>query len=142
MLDFRQSKIEDLGVAALRDKNVCWLDVAMNNAARVSGIQGVRNFDGEGQKGLRRQRVPRDHVLQGHAIQVLHDDECLAILLSDFIDRADVWMIQSGSGLRFALKPSQRQRILRELFGQELQRDEAVKRGVFSLVDHTHPTAA
>ena len=51
-------------------------------------------------------------------------------------------MIQRGSGLRFALKPSQRLGILGEFFGQELQCDEAVKRGVLSLVDHTHPAAA
>ena len=84
----------------------------------------------------------RDHVLQRHAIQVLHDDERLVIFLSDFIDCADVGMIQRGSGLRFALKPSHRLGILGEFFGQELQCDEAVKRGVLCFVNHTHPATA
>ena len=36
----------------------------------------------------------------------------LAVLLADFVDRADVGMVQSGSGLSFALEAVQRLRVL------------------------------
>ena len=42
----RQSEVENLGVPAPRDENVRRLDVAMNNALAVRGIQRVGNFDG------------------------------------------------------------------------------------------------
>jgi hypothetical protein len=38
---FCQTKIENLGVTALADKNVGWVDVAMNDAFRVSGVKSV-----------------------------------------------------------------------------------------------------
>src|SRR5215469_9911769 len=43
--EFGQTEIENFGVAALGHENVCWLDVAMNNALRVRGIESVRNVD-------------------------------------------------------------------------------------------------
>ena len=43
--------------------------------------------------------VARNTVLQGHAVQKLHGDEGLTIVLADFVDGADVGMVQGGSGL-------------------------------------------
>src|SRR5215469_993370 len=81
-------------------------------------------------------------MLQGQAIQKLHHDERLTILLSDFIDCADIRMIKSGSRLRFASKPSQRLGVFGNLVRQEFQGDKSVKSYVLSLVNHTHPPAA
>jgi len=47
-------------------------------------------------------RLAIDDVLQGAAVEKLHGDEALAFLLADFIDGANVWMIQSGSRASFA----------------------------------------
>jgi hypothetical protein len=41
-----QSEIQNLGVSALGNEDVCGLDVAMHYAFRVRGIQGIGNFDG------------------------------------------------------------------------------------------------
>ena len=51
-------------------------------------------------------------------------------------------MIQSGSGLRLALKTRQRLRIFGNRIGQKLQGDKSSKREVFGFVDDTHPAAA
>ena len=63
-------------------------------------------------------------------------------LLPDFMDRADVGMIQSGSSLRFALEAAQRLWIFGDLVGQEFQGDKAVQLQVLGLVNHAHPAAA
>ena len=64
------------------------------------------------------------------------------VVLSDFVDGADVGMVQGRSGLGFALETVERLAILGQVFGQELQRDEAAQGCVFGFVDDTHPAAA
>ena len=81
-------------------------------------------------------------MLQRHAVQILHDDERLPVLLADFVDGADVGMVQGGGCLCFALKTGQGLRVLGNIIGQKLQRDEAAEAWVLGLVDHTHAAAA
>ncbi len=68
-----------------------------------------------------------------------HDDEAQAAVLSNFVDGADVGMVQSGSGASFTAKTFQGLRVVRDIVGQELQRDEAAERGVLGAVDDTIP---
>jgi hypothetical protein len=75
----------------------------------------------------------------GIGIQKLHGDEGLAALFVDFVDRADVEMVQRRCGLGFALKPAQRRVRSRRLRGAEIFR--AAKR--WSLIDSAcgpHPS--
>jgi len=48
-------------------------------------------------------------------------------------------MVQSGSGASFTAKTFQGLRVVRDIVGQELQRDEAAERGVLGAVDDTIP---
>jgi len=43
-------------------------------------------------------------MFQCDAIQKLHDDERLAVMAANLMDRADVGMVQRGGGLRLALQ--------------------------------------
>ena len=61
---------------------------------------------------------------------------------ADFVYGADVGMIQSGGGARFAAKAFQRLRISGYIVGQEFQSNKAAKFGVLGLVHDTHPAAA
>ena len=54
-------------------------------------------------------------MFQRHAVQKLHRNERLAILLPDVINRANIRVIQCGCGLRFALETSQGLRVSRNL---------------------------
>jgi hypothetical protein len=65
-----------------------------------------------------------------------------AAVLSNFVDGADVGMVQGGSGASFTAKTFQGLPVVRDIVGQELQRDEAAESGVLGAVDNTHPTAA
>ena len=62
--------------------------------------------------------------------------------LADLINRADVGMIESGSGTCLTPEALQSSRITGHQLREKLQRDKAAKFRVFGFIDHTHPTAA
>src|SRR6202049_335831 len=81
-------------------------------------------------------------MLQRHTVEKFHHDEGLAFTLADFVDGADVGMIQGRRGTSFPAEAFERLRVSGNIFRQELQGDEATKLRVLGLVDHAHPTAA
>src|SRR5215467_9245947 len=83
--------------------------------------------------------MSRNAVFQGRSIQILHGDECMPMLVINFVDGADVGMIQSGSGFGFTAESLKSLRILGNGLRQEFQRYKAAKRGVLGLVDNAHP---
>ena len=97
-----RAEIENFGVAALGDENIGGLDVAVNDAFGVRGVERVGDFDGESEQVLDIHGPAGDAVLQRHAIEKFHGDEGLAVLLADVVNGADVGMIQRGGGLGFA----------------------------------------
>jgi hypothetical protein len=50
--DFRQAKVENLGVTALSYENVGRFDVAMDDSFGVSGIEGVGNLNRQSEQNL------------------------------------------------------------------------------------------
>jgi hypothetical protein len=83
-----------------------------------------------------------DAMLQGDPVQKFHDDEWLTILLPDFMDGADIGMVQCGSGLRFALETGECLGVFGYFVGQKFQGYEAVKLDVLGLVHNAHPATA
>jgi len=51
-------------------------------------------------------------------------------------------MVQGGSGLSLSPETAEGLRIAGNFIGQELQRHETAQANVFSLLDHSHTTAA
>jgi hypothetical protein len=58
-------------------------------------------------------------------IQKLHGDEGFAVLVVNFVDGADVRMIQRRGSLGFALKAAECLRVFGYVVGQELEGDKA-----------------
>ena len=83
-----------------------------------------------------------DPVLERLAFQQLHGDEVASVVLANLVDRADIWVVQSGGGASFALKTVERERIFFRLGRQELERDMAAQVDVLGFVDNAHPSAA
>ena len=52
-------------------------------------------------------RTPRDAVLECHPIQELHRDERFVFVFADFVDRANVGMVQRGGRSRLAAEAFQ-----------------------------------
>src|SRR5205814_9544334 len=79
------------------------------------------------------QRVP---------FQEFHDDEMLALILVNVIDRADVRMVQRGGSPRLTLKSFNRQSVPGEIFRKELQQHMAAEPQILGFIHHTHSAAA
>ncbi len=141
-IQLSQPEIENLGMAALGHKNVCWLDIAMDDAFGVRRVESVGNFDGNLKNAFQLYRTALDGVFEGHAIEEFHGDECFALLLTDVVDGADIRVIQCGGGLRFALETRQSLGILGNFVRQKFQSDEAMEARVFRFVDDSHSAAA
>jgi hypothetical protein len=89
----RQTKIEDFGVAQFGHKKICWIDVSMDDSLSVRCFERIGNLDCQLQHLVERERPPRNAVLQCFAVEELHGNELLAVLLSDVVNRADVRVI-------------------------------------------------
>ena len=83
----------------------------MNDAFSMRGVEGVGNLNGQRQKQVGLHRTIADAMLQCHAVEKLHDDEGMPILLPDIMNRADVWVIHCRSCFRLALEPAEGLRI-------------------------------
>src|SRR5215469_1016399 len=62
----------------------------------------------------------------------------MAVLVADFVDRADIGVIQCGGSARFAAKAFEGLRVFGYIVGKKLQRYEAAEFGVFGFVDDAH----
>ena len=141
-LHLGQAKIENLRVAALGDENIRRLDIAVNDAFGVRRVQRVGDFRGQRQREVQLHRLAGDLVLQRGTIEKFHGDEHFAVLVVNFVDGADVRMIQGRSGFGFAFETRKRLGIFRDLVRKELQRHEAAELGVFRFVHHAHSATA
>ncbi len=84
------------------------------------------------------QWLPALSTLERFTVHVLHRNEEQAIGLSDFVDRADVGMVQGRGRPGFANKPGARVRVGRRLGGQQFERDVTAQLRIVGQVDFTH----
>ena len=139
---FGQAEIENFCLIARSDEEIGGLDVAMDDAFGMSGIESVGNLDGKRKRFVKRKRTAGDGVFESAAIEKLHDDEGMCVVFADFVDGANVGVIQGRGGLRFALKAFESLQVAGDAVGKEFKSDEAVELGVFGFVDNAHPAAA
>src|ERR1700746_1714547 len=81
-------------------------------------------------------------MLQRGAFHKFHRNESLTVVFADFMDGANIWMVQSGSSLCLTVEAAQSLRVRRETIGKELQGYEAVQLDIFRFINHAHPTTA
>ena len=89
----------------------------MNDTSGMSRIESVGDLNCQRHQSLTFQRTPRNAVLQGDAVQKLHGDERLPVLLANVVNGADVGVSQREAGLRFALEPGECLRVAGNLLG-------------------------
>ena len=138
---FGQSEIENFGLAAVGEKNIRGLDVAMNDAFRMRGVESVSGLDAGFEQGIEPDGPAGDAMLQRRALQQFHGDVTAALIFADFKDGANIGMAEGGGGTCFAQETVQRQLVLRNFVRQKFQRHHAAQLGVFGLVHHAHAAA-
>ena len=139
--DFGQAEVQNFGVAPVSHENVRRLDVAVHDALSMGGFEGIGHFNAKPQQFFELHRSLTNHVLQRLPCKAFHDDEEPVLVLANLVDGANVGMIQSRGGARFAAEAFQCLSILRSFFGEKLQGNEAAEGGVLSLVHDAHATA-
>src|SRR5580700_12025072 len=105
-------------------------------------VQRIRNLNGDSEQRLEVHRPFVDQVFERGPVEVLHRDEGLAFMLSDFVDRANVGMIQSRRRARLTPESLQTRLVVGEVVGEKFQGDEAAKIRILGLEDHSHTAAA
>ena len=70
-------------------------------------IQRIRQLHGNFQQRLRIDWLLCDPMLQGFTLQILHDHERPAVVFSDLVNRADVWVIKRRDRTRLPLESLQ-----------------------------------
>ena len=128
---FGESEIQQLYNAASGSEDVCWFEVAMNDAFGVRRLERHSYLHGKPQGHSRWERL----LVRGNnrrPVNVLNDQ----IIRSDIINLANIGMIQRGNGFRFALET------LAELRGGNFDRDEATQTRISGAIHFTHSTSA
>ncbi len=141
-LDLREAEVEDLRFPPFGHEDVRGLDIPMNDPLGVGRIQSIRELDADLQELLRLEGLPGDAVLERLALQKLHGDEGLTLVLVYVVDGADVSVIEGGSGLGFTPEAFLSLVVGEQPHRQELQRDGSVEARVLGFVDDTHTPAA
>ncbi len=139
---FGEAEVEDFGVAAAGDEDVGRFYVAMDDAGGVSGVESVGDLNRDVEKLIEIDGAIGDEVFEGLAVEEFHGDEGAAFVFADVVDGADVWVVQSGGGLGFALEAGEGLRVGGDIFGEEFEGDETAEAGVFGFVDDAHAAAA
>ena len=64
-----QAEVEDFGMAPLRDEDVAWLDVPVNDSLSVGSIQTIRNLNREIENFVGLKRLAEDALRQRLSLQ-------------------------------------------------------------------------
>ena len=129
-------------MAAGGHKNIRRFDIPVHDALHVSGIQRVRHFDADLQQLLQVHGAPADAVLERGPVHELHGDEGMAGVFADFVDGADVGVIERGGRAGLTAEALEGHRIARQFQREEFQGSEPAEGNVLRLVHHAHAAAA
>ena len=140
--DPRQAEIGDPCLSLIVQQDVAGLYVAMQHAPCVGKIERLGNLNRNVQDRAGIQRIPGNLLFQCLAFQQFHDDEMLALVLFDFVDGADVRMIQSRRRAGLGLKPLHRGGVEGKVVGQHLDGHKTAKAEILRPINDAHPAGA
>ena len=89
----------------------------MHDSLGVGGVQAVGDLNADLEELGNIHRLAGDAVFQGLAFEKFHGDEGAPFELADIVNRADVGVIQRGSGASFAAKALDGLRVLGNIVG-------------------------
>ena len=137
----RDAEVEDLHVPRFAaDHQVRGLDVAMDDAALVRVGEALADVGDELDPAADRERRPAmNQLAERLAGDVLHRDERLSLVCPDVVDGDDVRMLEARGDLRLA---NEALADLGVVDAQQLDRDEAIDRGIEREIEHAHPAMA
>src|SRR5258708_19060145 len=127
---------------ALGHEDVRGLDIAVNNSLGVGCVERVGNFDSEIKQALQLDSRAQDQIPESLALQIFHHQKQSSLVLSDFVNGANIGMIQRRGRTSLAPEALQRLRIIRQSIGKKLERYEPAELDDFGLMHDPHPATA
>ena len=127
---------------ALGDKNVGGLDVAMDDALFVRGIESVGDLDADFRGFGNGYGTGSQKLVQGLTFKEFHVNVGAAILFFDGVDGADSRMVHGGGRTGFAKESLGGSGIEEVGFQEKFESHATAELGVFRFVDETHAAAA
>ena len=140
--EFGKAEIENLGVASFGDKNIRRLDIAMDDALSMSGVERISDFDADVEQDLDVDGAAHDEMLEGLAVEKLHGNKGFAGFVTNVVDGANVGVIEGRGSFGFTTETFESLAVSGEIVGEEFECDETVEAGVLSFIDHTHAATA
>jgi len=114
----------------------------VNDAFGVCGVEGVHYFYRKIQELIERQGVAGDAIFQGGAFQQFHGDEGESVLFGDFVDGANVGVIEGGGGARLQPKTLESSAVPCQVWREKLESHMTPEAQVFRFIYDTHASAA
>ena len=141
-LDEAEVREVDVLVAAARDQHVGGLDVPVDEAALVGGVECVRDLGDDARRPLRLEAAAApDQGLEVRPLDPAHRDEERALGLPRLVDGDDVRMVDRGREQRLPLEALAEAVVVGQVRSDELQRHGALQRQLGRVVDDSHTAA-
>ena len=138
----RQAEIEDLGLAACGQEDIGRLDVAMDDAGAVRGVEGVGQRCANVEQRRQLDRARTEPLAQRLSLEQLHREIVSIALLADVVDGADVRVIERRGGARLAQKALDSGGVSADGLRQQLESNPAPQPRVFGPVHDPHAARA
>ena len=123
---FREPEIEKLHAAA-GEHDVARLQIAMNHALAVGGVESARDVAGERERPVHGNRTALQAFGERFSLEQLHHEKRHAVDLADVVNGADVRVGYPGDCPRFTLKSLQLQGRRMPRRRQDLDRDRPIE---------------
>ena len=135
----RDAEVGEVGGAVPVEQDVGRLDVAVQHAGRVRGVQCARHLGEDLDRARRGQRPVGQHALEVRPVDEGHVQVRAAVDLAVRVDGHDVRLGKAGD--EAGLPPEPREELRLGVPRQALERDVPVVAGVVGAVDLSHATA-
>ena len=121
------------------DQDVRGLDVSMDKAPPMRGVEGARDGCEQRDRALRLEpRARREDATQVRPLDEPHRDEQASLVLAGLVDRQHVRVIEARGEARLAQEALAEPVVIGEVRREQLQRDRAPKPRVDGLVHLAH----
>ena len=137
-----EPEVENLHGAVSPDLDVRGLQITMNDALFVSGLQCFSDLPRDGERFIDPDGAPRDPIRERGSVHELQHERAYAVGLFEAVNMRDVRMIEGGECFRFALEPREPFGVARERLRQDLQRHITIQLRVARAIHLAHGASA
>ena len=137
-----QTEVEHLDGAVRRHLDICGLQIAVNDAALVGGIEGIGDLTRDVHRLFHRHGASRQPIRECVALDELHDQRVRRGRFLEAVDVRDVRVIQRGEHLSLAAEAREAIGIVGHGGEEDLDRHVAIQPPIATAVDFAHPARA